>query len=70
MDKSNYQNALRLSTPANRSRVTLMRDFDPGFEGSEVPDPYYGNSRNFEEVYDILNRSLVCFIDRVQKHQG
>jgi len=63
MDKSNYQNIIRLSKPDNRSRVRLMRDFDPGHEGTEVPDPYYGNERHFEEVYTILHRSLSHFID-------
>ena len=63
MDRSNYQNILRLSNAQNRSRVIMMRDFDPGHNGEEVPDPYYGNQKHFEEVYEILYRSLSEFVD-------
>ncbi|NVP72731.1 hypothetical protein HXP39_18635, partial [Vibrio cholerae O1 biovar El Tor] len=70
MDKSNYQNIIRLSTPENRSKVRLMRDFDPGHEETEVPDPYYGNERHFEEVYAILYRSLSHFIDMLLREKG
>jgi protein-tyrosine phosphatase len=62
MDRSNFQNITRLANAKNRSKITMMRDFDPGYEGEEVPDPYYGNQQHFEEVYDILNRSLSHFL--------
>jgi protein-tyrosine phosphatase len=62
MDRSNFQNIARLANAKNRSKITMMRDFDPGHEGEEVPDPYYGHQRHFEEVYDILNRSLSHFV--------
>ena len=58
MDRSNYQNIGRLGNAANRPKIRMMRDFDPGHKGEEVPDPYYGNQKHFEEVYEILNRSL------------
>jgi protein-tyrosine phosphatase len=70
MDKSNYQNIIRLSNPGNRSKVHLMRDFDPGHAGTEVPDPYYGNARHFEDVYEILHRSISHFIDNLLRTEG
>lgn len=63
MDRSNYQNITRLATSRNRSKVIMMRDFDPGHAGEEVPDPYYGNQKHFEEVYEILYRSLSGFLE-------
>ena len=67
MDKSNYQNILRLAGDHHRPKVIMMRDFDPGHKGEEVPDPYYGNQKHFEEVYAILHRSLSHFVDHLIK---
>lgn len=63
MDRSNYHNITRLANSRNRSKVVMMRDFDPGHAGEEVPDPYYGNQKHFEEVYEILYRSLSGFME-------
>jgi protein-tyrosine phosphatase len=68
MDKSNYQNILRL--PESKSvahKVQLMRDFDPQHKGGEVPDPYHGGEKGFQEVFDILDRSMDSFIDHIEK---
>jgi len=62
MDESNYQNILRLSNAHNhKTKIALMRDFDPNGKG-EVPDPYYGKEPHFQEVFDILNRTMDNFI--------
>jgi protein-tyrosine phosphatase len=67
MDKSNFQNILRL---ANGKKVTqkikLMREFDPLSKGAEVPDPYHGTEKDFQEVYDILDRSTSKFVEYLQ----
>lgn len=58
MDQSNYQHIFRLSTAAaHRHKIKLMREFDP-HEPGNVPDPYYGGEEDFQEVFDILNRSI------------
>jgi protein-tyrosine phosphatase len=58
MDESNYRNILRLSSAtAYQHKIKLMRDFDPQDTG-DVPDPYYGGEKDFQEVFDILNRSI------------
>jgi protein-tyrosine phosphatase len=63
MDKSNYHNILFLtSQPSHREKVFLMRTFDRSDDHEEVPDPYYGKERDFQEVFDILDRSLDGFI--------
>lgn len=61
MDGSNLQNILRLSDDHNRSKVKMMRDFDPKGKG-DVPDPYYGSDKDFDEVYEILDRSIDVLI--------
>ena len=58
MDGSNLQN-LRDMAPhaAARAKLSLLRDFEQGDPGRgphlDVPDPYYGGARGFDEVFDI-----------------
>lgn len=66
MDRSNYNNILRLVDDSSlKSKVMLMREFDHQ-EGTEVPDPYYGGEDGFQEVFDILDRSIDEFIRHLQ----
>lgn len=58
MDQSNYSNIIRISTDsAQHHKIKLMREFDPHEQG-DVPDPYYGSEKDFQEVFDILDRSI------------
>lgn len=60
MDRSNREDLLRLAPDAECERkVHLLRAFGPAeardADGlhEDVPDPYYGGARGFEDVYDI-----------------
>jgi protein-tyrosine phosphatase len=67
MDNSNYTNILRISgSDAYAHKVKLVREFDPKGKG-EVPDPYYGGEKGFQEVFDILDRTLEEFIKYLLK---
>ena len=67
MDQSNYQNILRLSNSGvHRSKIKLMREYDSIGKGNDVPDPYYGGEKNFQEVFEILDRSLEHFITHIE----
>lgn len=66
MDKSNYSNIFRLSNArAHASKISLIRKFDRDEGSGEVPDPYYGGERGFQEVFDILDRSMDGFIEHL-----
>lgn len=71
-DRSNLRDVERLAQgSANRkSKIMLIRDFDPVEPKSEVPDPYYGDLSDFEEVYQILDRSLRPFLDFIKQEHG
>jgi protein-tyrosine phosphatase len=63
MDKSNYDNILKLSNGNDvRHKVKLMREFDPESKGGEVPDPYHGGEADFQQVYEMLDRSTTQFL--------
>ncbi|MEX2232212.1 MAG: low molecular weight protein-tyrosine-phosphatase [Cyclobacteriaceae bacterium] len=71
MDKSNYQNILRLALSKEvRKKVKMLRAFDPQNKGGEVPDPYYGGEKDFQEVFDILDRSTNGFIEYLREKTG
>ena len=63
MDQSNLGNIKRLgNADLNLHKISLMRSHDSFGRNEDVPDPYYGNEKDFQEVFDILNRSIDSFI--------
>ncbi|MFG1486031.1 low molecular weight protein-tyrosine-phosphatase [Halobacteriovorax sp. RZ-1] len=61
MDKSNYQNILKLDIEGKyKNKVKLFYSFCSGPYTSyeEVPDPYFGGARGFEEVMDLVENGV------------
>lgn len=56
MDRSVLREVLRRSPPEARNKIRLYRDFDPQGSG-DLDDPYYGDLRDFEEVFHICDRT-------------
>jgi protein-tyrosine phosphatase len=68
MDKSNLANILRVpGAEKYADRVKLMRTFDTIDRGFDVPDPYYGTEKDFQEVFDILDRSIRTLIESFER---
>ncbi|MBC6410794.1 MAG: low molecular weight phosphotyrosine protein phosphatase [Ekhidna sp.] len=68
MDASNRKNILNEIMGSNKHKVYLMRDFDP-LEKGDVPDPYYGEEGEFDNVFKILNRSIDAFINHIRSEK-
>ena len=67
MDKSNYQNILRVKNgEVSPGKIRMIREFDPHSGGGEVPDPYHGGPNEFQEVFDILDRSTARFVEYLE----
>ncbi len=68
MDRSNRSNLQRLArTEAEREKIRLMREFDPSSSPqADVPDPYYGGMRGFEDVYDIVARACQGLLETLE----
>jgi protein-tyrosine phosphatase len=66
MDESNHRNILHAIHSSHHHKVKLMREFDPMGRG-EVPDPYYGNEKDFEEVFMMLDRSIDSLLKELNK---
>ncbi|AYF43636.1 MULTISPECIES: low molecular weight protein-tyrosine-phosphatase [Halobacteriovorax] len=61
MDKSNYRNILELNpNQEQKKKVELFCDYCTGEYASyeEVPDPYYGGARGFEEVLNLVENGV------------
>jgi protein-tyrosine phosphatase len=59
MDLENKSDIQRQARPEQRSKIHLLRQFDPDADGHiAVPDPWYDGPRGFENVYDIIERSV------------
>ena len=67
MDSENYRNLVNLDRKGlYAEKIKMIRDFDPKKENGEVPDPYYGGLKGFENVFQILDRSCDVLLDKLK----
>ncbi|MGH2877354.1 MAG: low molecular weight protein-tyrosine-phosphatase, partial [Solirubrobacteraceae bacterium] len=73
MDRENLANLRRLAPDERvRGRIRLLREFDPasaglGADELDVPDPYYGGPRGFEEVLDLVHEACAGLLDELRE---
>lgn len=49
-------------------RVVLLRSFDPAApEGADLPDPYYGGSRGFDDVLAMVEAAAPGIVERARE---
>lgn len=70
MDRANLRDLRALAPGAEaREKVHLLREFDPGSAGApdlDVPDPYSGGRRGFDDVLDLVEAACAGLLDRVR----
>ena len=54
MDRDNYANLAAICPTDKQDKLRLFLDYAPELSIDEVPDPYYGGSRGFERVFDMV----------------
>jgi protein-tyrosine phosphatase len=69
MDSSNYNNILSLAqTEEDRSKVHLiLNELHPG-KNQQVPDPYYGGTDGFIEVFNLLDGATDKIIEKIRSN--
>jgi protein-tyrosine phosphatase len=68
MDRQNHRDLISLSPSEHQGKIHLMREYDPeGGNKAEVPDPYYGGPRGFDDVYQMLYRSCEKLLEDLVK---
>jgi protein-tyrosine phosphatase len=70
MDRQNLAGLLALAPDdAARAKVRLLRSFDSAAPPeAEVPDPYYGGPRGFDEVFDICQAACQGLLDDLRRN--
>jgi protein-tyrosine phosphatase len=76
MDGSNLADLRRMAPDGQaREKVRLLRKFDPASADQDpthpldVPDPYYGGSRGFEDVLDLVHAACEGLLAQIRAGQ-
>lgn len=67
MDRGNYQMLRELAPPVYHHRIRLFMEFAPDVGVEEVPDPYYGGAKGFEEVLDLLESASIGLLKELER---
>ncbi len=72
MDRSNFDDLAELAGEADaKQRLHLLRSFDPSSpRGASVPDPYYGDDEDFDDVVRLCLAACTPLLERLRReHQ-
>lgn len=71
MDRDNRSALERMAAAGGgTARLHLLRDFDPDADCDEVPDPYYGGTGGFEEVYRMVHAACSGLLEALAPDPG
>lgn len=63
MDRENLAGLERNCAAELAHKLHLFLDFTPGLEGTDVPDPFFGDVRGFERVLDLCEAGVRGLLD-------
>jgi protein-tyrosine phosphatase len=68
MDQNNYRDVMKkVRNDTDRKKVDyILNELNPG-SNDTVPDPYYGRMREFENVFEMLDRAIEKLVLKLQK---
>lgn len=67
MDEANYE-TLMLQCPEHaRDKVQLFLSFAPQLKRREVPDPYYGGIKGFENVFNMIDHAAKGLLEDIER---
>lgn len=67
MDEENLANLKSMAPDQYSATVSLFLPFAKGLSQAEVPDPYYGGDKGFEDVLDMISTASDALIDYLNK---
>ena len=71
MDEENLDALRELQASAGgTAQLRRLREFEPRAASLDVPDPYYGGPRGFEEVHDIVERACAGLLAHIAAEHG
>ncbi|QBY05934.1 low molecular weight phosphotyrosine protein phosphatase [Thalassotalea sp. HSM 43] len=67
MDNDNLRGLMKLAPEEHQHKVKLFLDYADNYEHREVPDPYYGGSRGFELVLDLIEDASDGLLNKIMR---
>ncbi len=67
MDRSNYENILRVPGKEGGADVRMLLSYLPNCNEEDVPDPYYGGVDGFEHVYNLVKDACEQLFQDLEK---
>jgi protein-tyrosine phosphatase len=62
MDRDNLADLRAIAPPGTEDKLRMLLA-----DGRDVPDPYYGGPRGFEEVLDLVETACAGLLDELQR---
>lgn len=70
MDRDNLGNLLQRCPEQYKHKVKLFLAFSGRFPNLNVPDPYYGGSKGFEQVLDMVEDAATGLLAEIARKAG
>ena len=70
MDSSVYSELKSFRHPAANKKIHLFLEYAGYPTGSDVPDPYYGTMRHFEECFKLIESASEALVKRILAEAG
>lgn len=68
MDHANYSDIIfKAKKEADKKKVKLIMSESLTALKQSVPDPYYGDIEDFENVFNLLNEACTCIAEKLSK---
>ncbi len=65
MDRGHLRQLKAMAPAGSPARVAMFLDHSGNWRGLDVPDPYYGGSRGFEEVLDMVEEASAGLLEEI-----
>jgi len=66
MDEDNLAALRQQAAAAHRDKPRLLMEWAPHWGRRDVPDPYYGGARGFEQVLDMIEDAASALLEEIK----
>ena len=67
MDRLNHATLLERSPPGRHARIHTLLEFAGDGAPADVPDPYYGDAKGFDDVLDLVQSAADGLLAEIRK---
>lgn len=70
LDKGHLQQLRQIPHGGGAARLSLLMDWADGRKGLDVPDPYYGEEADFDQVLDLVETAIESFLNALRAKES